>query len=355
VSAFIFDKDTWSKFAAGYFVRDCTIGFDEGRLGFLLYEELAPDADLGEGWQIRVLAVKLANPFEKRFYSMSANKLIRSPSLTSVWGGSNGEFVAVGSDRECYSYRPNSHKGIESAIKFQGGKLHPEAYGEFDSVTYKTVRVGSTVFAVGAPFRIFERIAGQQWREHKEIPIPVELGARDHDGYIHAISNCDFRDLGGLSPDDMYAVGSAGTVWRRKAGQWRQLAFPTNLRLHTVAVAPDGTAYITDIRGSVWQGQDEKWQRIVHVDNMLAYEDSAWFAGRLWCTNDSAGPFVLEGKEMVPAHRAKNAPMPAEIAQFAHRIDVSPDGKTMLVAGMHGAALYDGSTWTVLFNGEPDA
>ena len=211
------------------------------------------------------------------------------------------------------------------------------------------------MFAIGGPWRIFERIANQEWKEHEESPIPVEIGSPDRDVYINAVGNCEFFDLAGLSTDDMYAVGSAGTVWRRMGGQWRQLAFPSNLRLHTVAVAPDGNAYITDIRGSVWQGQDEKWQRIVHADNMLAYQDSAWFAGRLWCTNDSAGPFVLEGKAMVPAHRAKTDPMPAEIACFAHRIDVAPDGKTMLVAGMQGAALYDGKTWTVLFDGEPDA
>jgi hypothetical protein len=58
---------------------------------------------------------------------------------------------------------------------------------------------------------------------------------------------------------------------------------------------------------------------------------------------------------MVPAYRAKKDPMPAQVARFAHRIDVSPDGQTMLVAGMYGAATYDGKTWTVLFDGEPDA
>ncbi len=349
------DGENYKRFIDGYFVRDCTIGYESGRLGFLLYENQSDEEDLSEGFQIRLLAVKLPNPMETRFFSMSSNGLGIGASLSSAWSPSPNEFVACAIARETYSYKPKSHKGREPEIPFQGGKIHSDAYGEFDSVIYKVVRVGPTLFAVGAPLRIFERIPNQQWKEHKEIPLPIELGARDHDGYINAISNCDFRDLAGLSPDDMYAVGSAGIVWRRKGGNWRQLAFPSNLRLHTVAVAPDGTAYITDIRGSVWHGQEEKWQRIVHADNMLAYEDSAWFAGRLWCTNDSAGPFVLEGKAMVPAHRAKTDPMPAEIACFAHRIDVAPDGKTMLVAGMQGAALYDGKTWTVLFDGEPDA
>jgi hypothetical protein len=349
------DKTNYERFLNGYFVRDCTIGYETGRLGFLLYQDADPDEDMSEGLQIRVLAVKLPNPMETRFYSMSANGLSISAQLSSGWSNSPDEFVACGIGRETYSYKPKSHKGREADIPFQGGKLHPDAYGEYGAAITKIVRVGTTVFAVGGPLRIFERIANQQWKEHLDIPIPIEIGSSDREIYLDVIGNCEFFDLGGLSSDNMYAVGSAGTVWRRKAGEWRQLAFPSNLRLHTVAVAPDGTAYITDIRGSVWQGQDEQWQRIVHTDNVLAYQDSAWFAGRLWCTNDSAGPFVLEDKQMVPAHRAKMAPMPAEIAAFAHRIDVAPDGKSMLVAGMQGAALYDGKAWTLLFNGEPDA
>lgn len=51
------------------------------------------------------------------------------------------------------------------------------------------------------------------------------------------------------------------------------------------------------------------------------------------------------------AHRATQAPMPAQIATFAHRLDVSPDGTTFLVAGGLGAASYDGKEWIVLFDG----
>jgi hypothetical protein len=349
------DKANYERFLNGYFVRDCTIGFESGRLGFLLYEEMDAEADMDEGFQIRVLAVKLSNPMETRFYSMSANGLRIGAHLSAGWSPSPDEFVACGIGRQIYSYKPKSHKGREAEIPFpSAGKLKPDAYSEFDSAVLKTVRVGTTVFALGGPFRIFERTANQQWMEHKDIPIPPAIGSTDREAALHAIGNSEFRDLAGTSTADMYAVGSEGNVWRRAKGQWRQVPFPTNLDLFTVTVAPDGTAYISDRRGSIWQGRDDTWQRIVQADNMLPYEDSAWFDDRLWCTSDSAGCFVLEDKKMVPAHRAKRRPMPTEVAVFAHRIDLSPDGKTMLVAGMHGAATYDGTTWNVLFNGEPD-
>lgn len=354
-SMMVFDKSAWKKYMDGFFVRDCTFGFEDGRLGFLIYEELEDDAELDEGWQMRLLAVKLSNPIDTRFFYITTNAIGVGGMIASAWHPRQQEFVVAGIGRQIYSYKPKEYKGREPDIPFPAaGKLKPDAYSEFDCAIMKTVRVGSTVFAVGGPFRVFERTANQQWIEHKDIPIPAAIGSADRETALHAIGNSGFEDLAGLSPDDMYAVGREGTIWQRTQGQWRQRAFPSNLDLFTVAVAPDGTAYITDRRCSVWKGQEERWERVVQADSTLPYQDSAWFAGRLWCTNDSAGPFVLEGKKMVPAHQAKKDPMPAQVACFAHRIDVSPDGKTMLVAGRYGAATYDGKTWTVLFDGMPD-
>jgi hypothetical protein len=351
----ILDARTYQKFFEGYFIRDATIGFTSKRLGFLLVEEQDPEDESGEHWKTKLVAVNLDQPMESRIFSWAGNSLNHA-SISSAWEPGQTEYLAVDVSRRVWSYKPKVYKGAESPIPFpSAGRLKPDAYSEFNSAIMKTVRVGATVFALGSAFRIFERQPNQQWFEHKEIPIPPAIGSADRETALYAIGNSEFHDLAGTSTDDMYAVGSGGAVWQRVKGAWRQIAFPTNVDLFTVAVAPDGTAYITDRRGSVWKGRDEQWERIVQADNMLYYQDSAWFAGRLWCTNDSAGPFVLEGNKMVPAHRVKKEPMPAQVATFAHRIDVSPDGQTMLVAGMYGAATYDGKTWTVLFDGEPDA
>lgn len=348
----IIDKACWNQFLNGYVIKDCTIGFEDGRLGFLLFEELDEDAQLEDGFKIRVLSVKLANEMDKRFFSMSANGLGVGSRLTSAWHPRNEEFVAVGIGREAYSYKPKMYKGREQDIPFVARKLSPQAYHEFDAVITKTVRVGETVFAVGGPLRIFERTDDQLWKEHADIEIPAELGSSDRETMMDAVSDSRFQDLAGLSTDDMYAVGGGGTVWRRKGGAWRQVEFPGNLALHTVTVAPDGVAYITDMRGSVWKGHDDQWERVVQADLMLPYQDSAWFKGRLYCANDSYGCFVLEDGQMVAAHRAKRDPMPAETAVHAHRLDVSPDGSKLLVAGMYGATMFDGETWDLLFNGD---
>lgn len=347
----IVDRASWERFLEGFVIVDCTIGFEDGRLGFLLYEELDADAQMEDGFQIRILAMKLGNPMESRFFSMSANGLGVGARLSSAWAPQEIEFVAAGIGREVYAYKPKAHKGREEDIPFPVRRLVPEAYSDFDAAILKTVRVGTTVFALGGPLRLFERVGPGRWIEHADIPMPEEIGSAVRDVALNAVGNSSFRDLAGLSVDDMYAVGDAGAVWRRQAGRWTRLPFPSTSPLHTVAVTPDGMVYITDLRGSVWQGRDEAWACIVKADNMLPYQDSVWFGGRLYCANDSAGCFILEDGAMVASHRARIDPMPAEIAGSALRLDVAPDGSQLLVAGMYGAGLHDGKSWHLLFEG----
>lgn len=345
----IIDKQHWDTFIAGFFIRDCTIGFEDGRFGFLLYEELEPEQHLDDGWRTRVLAVKMDNPMERRFFAGSANKLSFS-TISSAWAPNQSEFVVVDSGRMSWAYKPKTYLGDETEIPFDGRGYGYSDLGEIGCSVTKVVRVGTTVFAIGGVLRIFERLNDQQWRDVKEIPIPAEFKSKNDDVITAAIGNSRFYDLAGYSTEDMYAVGGAGTVWHKKGEKWRQCPFPTNLRLHTVACGDDGLVYITDIRGSVWKGREDRWELVAKADMSLPFVDSVWFDNRLWCANDY-GTWVLEDNALVPAHRAKTRPMPTSSSIHAHRIDVSPDGKTMLVAGGHGASTYDGQRWEVLFDG----
>jgi hypothetical protein len=302
-----------------------------------------------DGWETTLLAVRTDLPIEERCYAISGKRLSFA-SISSAWAPNQAEFIAVDTDRRVWSYKPNAYEGAENNIPFDSGPKPENAYGEFDAAVFKLARVASTVFAVASPFRLFERVGPEQWQEHTSIPIPAALKSPDRDTYIQALGDTDFLDLAGFSTTDMYAVGGAGTVWHRKGEQWREMPFPTKLRLHTVACGGDGFVYITDIRGSVYKGREDRWTQIVKADMSLPFVDAAWFDGRLWLANDY-GTWVIEGKNLVPAHQAKDRPMPAQTATHAHRIDVSPDGSRMLVAGGQGASLFDGHTWQVLFDG----
>lgn len=354
----IFDRDAYRRFFDGYFIRDCTIGFEDGRLGFLLFEEQEDDAH-DEPFKVRLLAVKLTNPVETRFFSMSVNALGLGSDLCSAWAPDHSEFVAVGIGREAYGYKPKVHKGQESRIPFHGGEEpHPVSGLQYDSIVLRTARAGTTVFAVGAPFRVYERQGPDQWLEHTAIPLPEGLGSPDPELAKETLWRSNFHDLAGLSAQDLYVVGSGGTAWRRQGGQWRKLAFPSTLDLKTVAVAPDGTAYVTDERGHVWQGRDDIWHCVTpRWHGSYGFLDSAWCAGRLWCTGDTGGCYVLQGGTMVLAQDADRHPIPPglEFSLVARRLDVSPDGRRLLLADLSKALEFDGERWTVLFDGEPPA
>ena len=343
----IFDRESWERICKGFFVQDCTIGFEHGRLGFQLVEE--SNADHLEEWRTRFLAVKLDEPMEFRFFSQTGNNLSFAQMATS-WAPSQTEFLLVDTFRNVLSYKPKTYKSEEPVIPFDGRGYGYADAGKVGSAIIRLARVGTTVYAIGAPLRIFQRMPNQKWFEHKGIPMPAGLKSKDDDIVAAALRGSNLYDLAGFSESDMYAVGDDGIVWHFNGKIWKQLAFPSNLRLQTVVCAGDGNVYITDIRGSLWKGRNESWKKIVTADMSIPFADSAWFAGRLWCAHDY-GMWVVEGKEFVAAHMAISNPIPSNVALHAHRIDVSPDGTKMLVCGGHGAAMYDGKKWEILFSG----
>ncbi|MFZ6674191.1 hypothetical protein [Undibacterium sp. Xuan67W] len=345
----IFDRDSWKRICDGFFIRDCTIGFEDGRLGFHMVEE-TDDHHLDDGWKTRFVSVRMNEPMESRFFTLTGGNLSFT-TISSAWAPSQTEFVMADVLCRVWSYKPKTYKGNEPEVPFDGKGYGLPDVGEIGSTINKVVRVGTSVYGVGTPLRVFQRMPNQQWHEHKGIPIPKEFKSKDRETVLNAISNSTFFDLAGFSEADMYAVGDAGIVWHFDGKLWKQIAFPTNLRLQTVTCAGDGNVYITDIRGSLWCGRGAEWKQTAKSDRSLPFADAGWFDGRLWCANDY-GMMVFEGKTFVQAHQAKVNPIPTEVALLSHRFDISPDGKQMLVCGGHGAAMNRDGKWEVLFNGD---
>lgn len=338
----MFDAYTWNKIGKGFFVKDCTLGFEDDRFGFLFVEDnhtRHPD----EGWETRFLAVRMDLPIQDRFYMCRGTDMM-SASLSSAWEPNQSEFVVADTLRHVWSYKPGEYKGVEEKIPF-------DSLGhQFGSAIMKIVRVGTTIYALGTPFRIYQRTDDQKWKEILDIPMPSAFFSKNVKRIVQTIDNSMLLDLAGFSGNDMYAVGDAGTVWHFDGARWVKIPFPSNLRLTTVACAGDGFVYITDIRGSIWQGRGTNWSLLCKLNRSRPFSDSAWFDGRFWCAND-VGMYVLDGTKLVACDQSKLAPVPVAAAVHAHSIDVSPDGKRMLVCGGDGAALYDGTTWTILFSG----
>jgi hypothetical protein len=330
----LFDKDAWLQFGQDFWVYDGAFGFEDGRYGFVLFaNEKEEDDELITN--VRFLFIIENKPLESRFFRLDSGNF-GFTTISASWPPSETEFVAV-DDSTVLSYKPKIYKGIEDGID------RTLSNTTLVSSITKTVRVSSSIYAVGGPVRVYKRLGQNCWINLSEsIPIPPSFKSGSVVGH-------DFYDLAGFSESDMYAVGGKGNVWHFDGKLWKQIVFPTNIELDTVVCAKDGNVYITDVRCSVWVGHDATWRKICESDVPLRFFDSAWFANRLWCANDY-GIWVLENNKLISAQEAKENPMPENVLGLCNRIDVSPDGKKMLVCGPDGAAVYDGQSWSVLFD-----
>lgn len=344
----IFNKEYWEHLCSGFMIRDCTYGFEDGRFAFYLVEE-GDEHHLDNGWTTRIVIVNMQQPMESRFFFLDVEGMSFS-TMSSAWAPSQTEYVLADSFRNVLSYKPKTYRGPEEKIPFDGRGYGFKDAGEVGSAIHKVVRVNTTVFAIGTPLRVFERLPGQQWREHDELPLPEQLKSDDREKIIEALGNSMLVDLAGFSETDMYAVGGGGAVWHFDGKKWSAIEFPTNNRLYTVACGADGLVYISDVHGSLYKGRGSSWELVVRMDQSLPFADSAWFDGRLWCANDY-GMYVLEENRLVEAHLARQDPVPKQVALYCHRIDVSPDGSKMLACGGNGAALCSEKKWEILFSG----
>jgi hypothetical protein len=72
----------------------------------------------------------------------------------------------------------------------------------------------------------------------------------------------------------------------------------------------------------------------------MPFKDKVWFHNRLWCTSDYGVWTVERGK-------LKELVLPPDVKACAGNLSAA-DGMRLL-AGLHGAALYDGTRWNRLF------
>jgi hypothetical protein len=148
-----------------------------------------------------------------------------------------------------------------------------------------------------------------------------------------------FHDLDGPNEQLLYAVGGKGDVWRYDGKRWHQCDFPSNERLRTVTVAPDGMVYITGEGGSLWIGKEDSWRLAAKRSASDFFNDSVWFDGKLWLCSDYQLK-VWNGEELVrPEHDG-------DVIPYTGRMDAR-DG-LLLIAGGSYAHCFDGRQWQCL-------
>ncbi|UXY13678.1 hypothetical protein N8I74_10115 [Chitiniphilus purpureus] len=327
----ICDKERYERFFKGFTVYDCAIGYDNTRYCFVLVEATnSPHRDPLP--RTRFLFARMERPMERRFYYQEADYFNFTRVAYSEANGKS-EFVAVDMGSHVFWYdAPTAN--VEQDIPPQ----IPDS--EYCWSVLNVARVAGRLTAIGDARQVRWRAGPDDWRSFAASPpVPKQLAEEGKGGF-----EVGFNDLAAFADDDLYAVGGTGDVWHFDGKAWQQIDFPSNELLYTVCCAGDGNVYIGGKDGSLWIGRNDRWKRLLEGRFSLPFKDMAWFDGRLWCGSDYGLWVLQDGKLINPPDQ------PAAVRNACGVIDVSPDGKVMLTASPHGASLYDGKTWTLLFS-----
>jgi hypothetical protein len=326
----IFDSREWGRCAAGFSTYDCT-AMDSQHTFYVLVENTEDCAALPRK---RFLYARADRPIEQRRFLLGE---FDNFGFTDIaYRPAGVEFVAVDTARQVFSY-DRRRAGQEADIP---GTI---AGSELQSSVTRVVRVGSQLYAVGWPRRVWRRDGFESWTLlDRGLPLPAGLARGDGDGIVEAVTQGTLRDLDGFSEAELYAVGDGGEVWRGDGASWTRCAFPGDERLCTVACGAD-QVYVTTLHGRIWAGREDTWRLLRDVDRGLPFLDTCWFGGRLWCGADE-GVWLLEGDDLTARD------IPPEVGRVARRLDRAPDGRHLLTAGANGAALFDGRRWEVLWS-----
>lgn len=329
----IIDKEKWKKFGTGFSVIGGLIGFANSRYCFVL-EETERNTHRDPPPKLRLLFARMERPLERRFYSVDFDEL-EFPLFASATTAGLDEFVVCDMDGNTIVYNDvvaeigTEEPGIVTIWSDQGDNAPVE----------RLKRVNGKMYAVCLDRRILERQGKKGiWTEFPGLARPSDRGGED-------VSNLDFgfADMDAFSPKDIYAAGGSGDVWQYNGKEWRRCDFPSDESLYTVCCAGDGKVYITGEDGSLWVGGGDTWKRLGEAEYNVSFNDTVWFADKLWLVNDYA-LYTLEKDTIEPAQ------VPDFVQLTTRRLDVSADRSLLLSAGKNGASLFDGKQWQLLFN-----
>ena len=334
----IFDKESWDKFVKGRTIFDCSIAHQKG-FGFVLVEQQ-------DGRDIVPATTFINTVIDRPIASRFAVYSVRNFGFTTIASSTTpAEYVAVDTSSFVYSASAQ-RKGVERNID---EILDMSTVNGKTAVVRRVVRAAGRIYALGSYRKIYRRDGLEQWVElHSEgrgVPLPPDI---ETGNYVS--SSLGFKDMSAFNENDMYAVGGDGDVWRFDGAKWYHCPFPTNSWLETVSCGDDGKVYISDLKGCVWVGRENRWTQVAEADFAWGSQpiDSAWFKGRLYLGSQD-GLYTLGTKKDIVALEDVDSQAPG--MGNCGRVDVSPDGQFLLTAGSFGATLYDGMTWTKLFSG----
>lgn len=311
-------KKIWKEELSGWLITDCALR-NKTAIYLCLRKDIPHDRAsriFDDEIETGLFVLSLAEPTGERFGARTLTGYNKPKLGVALFPLEQGLLVARNGD------------GQVSVMG--GGKKFPDEFIDQGNwpMTWRVKCINGYAYSAGDVRKIYKRVDIGKWIKIGEgIPI------------VEATSAQGFNDIDGFSESDMYAVGGHGDVWHYDGKIWKQMGFPSNVRLATVTCAGDGNVYISGEGGSLWVGKKSTWKRVYEGGSSILWNDVLWFDNKLWLASDYQFR-IWDGKEMQSVeHKGESIPA------YGH-MDAR-DG-LLLVASPHAVWSFDGKEWKTI-------
>lgn len=201
------------------------------------------------------------------------------------------------------------------------GPAGPRGRGPLRGLTV----VGGTAFATGMSRQVYRRDGDDRWTG-------IDAGMEPKETETVGLEAID-----GFSPEELYAVGHRGEIWRSSGERWFRVDSPTNIVLTHVLCAPDERVYACGRLGMLLRGRQGNWSVIEHGSTEDDLWRLAWFQGKLYASS-FGNVFALEEDKLVPVGWGLDPP------STCYHLATSPD--ELWSIGGKDVLAWNGAAWT---------
>ena len=314
------DDTTWEEYFKGFSIVDCVIP-NEKRICFCLKQDPDPSSGTVEDDELTTrIVVQLRDeepPNDWAYQELNHNNRPRltysfEPGLRVLTVSSYGEVFSLGGGKAEFEQDAPVPEGIAvTASAYIGGRAH-------------VVGTGRTVLR----------------RERRDKWTPLNRGFGS--GNEEASLDYGFNALDGYGPDEMYAAGGAGDLWRHDGSIWQRIELGTNVEINDLCCGDDGLVYVVGDGGTLIAGRGDVWAQVdqdVEEDDL---DSIVWFEGRAWISTSMHLYEVSNGKLKRVDVRTADGDV-----QWTHAL-VATGAGLLVSAGPKDAFAFDGEEWHCL-------
>jgi hypothetical protein len=175
---------------------------------------------------------------------MGGDKIIQwTPVGITICRSPLEQMVTMSEDGDIYCLC----SGEERYEKIMNEGMSPlERGGPMRGIRY----IGSSVYAVGMKRQIYRRVDFDHW-------ISIDTGVFSNGSEV-----VGFEAIDGFNEHELYAAGWEGEIWAFNGERWERKESPTNVILHDICCADDGSVYACSQLGTLVKGRGDEWQTI---------------------------------------------------------------------------------------------